>query len=78
MIGVGTENVKVDSATETFCSLLGQDRDSWGYSFKGYVQHDGKMYEYGRIFDKGDLVGVHLDTWSGTLHFFLNREPLGK
>ncbi|GAB1868059.1 SPRY domain-containing SOCS box protein 3 [Camponotus japonicus] len=77
MVGVGTANAELDNAGELFCALLGRDQESWGFSYKGYLQHDGKVYKYGTTFGQDNLVGVHLDTWSGTLQFFLNRKPLG-
>lgn len=78
MVGVGTANAELHNAGELFCALLGRDQESWGFSYKGYLQHDGKVYKYGTTFGQDNLVGVHLDTWSGTLQFFLNRKPLGK
>lgn len=78
MVGVGTANAEINNVGEVFCSLLGQDQESWGFSYKGYLQHDGKIYKYGSTFGQGNLIGVHLDTWSGTLQFFLNRKSLGK
>lgn len=77
MIGVGTANAELHDAGDTFCALLGRDQHSWGFSYKGYLQHHGETRTYGTVFSKNDLVGVHLDTWSGTLQFFLNRKPLG-
>lgn len=77
MVGVGTNKVGLSSAKDIFCSLLGRDQESFGFSYKGYIQHKGIIREYGPCFGKGSLVGVHLDTWRGTLQFFLNRKPLG-
>lgn len=78
MIGVGTSNVNLNSAEHDFCSFLGHDRESFGFSYHGYIQHAGKKLNYGACFGQGSLVGVYLDTWRGTLEFFLNRKPLGK
>lgn len=78
MVGVGTANAELHNANEDFCSLLGQDQESWGFSYRGYLQHDGKTCKYGTTFGQGNLVGIHLDTWTGTLQFFINRKPLGK
>lgn len=78
MVGVGTANAEINNAGEIFCALLGRDRESWGFSYKGYLQHDGKTRTYGATFDRGNLVGIHLDAWSGTLQFFLDRKPLGR
>ncbi|CAL1675803.1 unnamed protein product [Lasius platythorax] len=77
MIGVGTANAKLDIGSFRFCSLLGYDQESWGFSYRGLIQHNKVMQKYGTTFDKGQLVGVHLDAWSGTLQFFLDRKPLG-
>ena len=76
MVGVGTSKANLNEE-DMFCSLLGKDRESWGYSYKGYIQHDGKTKGYTSCFGQGNLVGVHLDTWKGHLQFFLNRKPLG-
>ncbi|XP_072754051.1 SPRY domain-containing SOCS box protein 3 [Anoplolepis gracilipes] len=77
MVGVGTANAELHNAGELYCALLGQDQESWGFSYKGYLQHDGKRYKYGTTFGESNMVGIHLDTWSGTLQFFLDRKPLG-
>ncbi|EZA53858.1 hypothetical protein DMN91_011245 [Ooceraea biroi] len=77
MIGVGTANADFCYATHKFCAVLGKDRHSWGYSYKGYLQHDDKTQKYNATFNQTDVVGVHLDTWRGTLQYFLNGKPLG-
>lgn len=78
MVGVGTENVQLTNLNGHYYSLLGRDRESWGFSYRGYIKHDGKVNKYGATFGQNNLIGIHLDTWSGTLQFFLNRKPLGK
>jgi len=35
MIGVGTDKVDLDASQFEFCSLLGSDGESWGYSYYG-------------------------------------------
>ncbi|XP_046836848.1 SPRY domain-containing SOCS box protein 3-like isoform X1 [Vespa crabro] len=77
MIGVGTDKIDLTNITKTFCSLLGRDRESWGYSYKGFLQHAGEKHNYTACFLKNSIIGVHLDTWNGTLQFFTNRKPLG-
>ncbi|CAK9822594.1 SPRY domain-containing SOCS box protein 3 [Anthophora retusa] len=77
MVGVGTSKVDLNGPRHSFCSFLGLDQESFGFSYLGYIQHAGKKYTYGSCFGNGSLVGVHLDTWKGTLEFFLNRKPLG-
>lgn len=75
MVGVGTKNVK--TRLETYCSLLGRDCESWGLSYRGYIQHGGVRSKYCGGFVMDNVVGIHLDTWKGTLQFFVNRIPLG-
>ncbi|KYN01078.1 SPRY domain-containing SOCS box protein 3 [Cyphomyrmex costatus] len=77
MVGVGTANAELHNASEHFCALLGRDQESWGFSYKGYLQHDGKTCKYGTRFGQKDSIGIHLDAWTGTLQFFINRKPLG-
>lgn len=76
MVGVGTAKA-VTVQTSGFYSLVGQDCESWGLSYTGFLHHDGKICKYGPPFGQNDLIGIHLDTWTGTLQFFLNRNPLG-
>ncbi|KAG7203332.1 hypothetical protein KM043_010420 [Ampulex compressa] len=77
MVGVGTSKADLTSTREMFCSLLGYDQESWGFSYRGYIQHDGRARKYTSCFGQGSIVGIHLDTWRGTLQFFINRKPLG-
>lgn len=76
MVGVGTSAI-VLSDWHKFFSLLGSDKQSWGYSYNGTVQHDSLMRRYGSRFGIGSLIGVHLDMCVGTLEYYLNRKPLG-
>lgn len=78
MVGVGTNKADLTSPVNCFCSLLGKDSESWGYSYKGFLQHRGQLKEYSACFKQGSVVGVHFDSWRGTLQFFLDRKPLGK
>lgn len=78
MVGIGTNKVDFDAKRDIFCSLLGLDQESFGFSYHGYVQHGGIKCQYGSRFGQGSLVGIYLNTWRGTLEFFLNRKPLGK
>lgn len=77
MVGVCTDKVDLDTAQLNFRSLLGSDEESWGFSYRGYIQHKGKMQPYGPPYGRGSIIGVHLDMWKGTLQFYLNRKPLG-
>lgn len=78
MVGVGTNKVDLNNTKHIFCSFLGIDRESFGFSYQGYIQHGGEKRKYGPCFGQGSLVGIYLDTWRGTLEFFLNRKSLGK
>ncbi|KAK7083986.1 SPRY domain-containing SOCS box protein 3 [Halocaridina rubra] len=77
MVGVCTPKCDMKQGIHRFCSLLGRDAESWGYSYFGTIQHGSKQKRYGPRWGKGSIIGMHLDTWRGTLEFFLNREPLG-
>lgn len=76
MIGVGTGRINNDQLAEQ-CSLLGLDANSWGYSYRGVIQHDKVKQDYGIPFGVGCLVGVHLDMWLGTLEYYVNRRARG-
>ncbi|KAF7989193.1 hypothetical protein HCN44_007723 [Aphidius gifuensis] len=65
MIGVGTEQAEL-SANNKFCSLLGLNKESWGFSYKGKIQRNGERRDYSEQFYQGSLVG-----------FFVNRKLLG-
>lgn len=77
MIGVGTANVNLNRYRSQFCSLIGKDNESWGISYFGTLHHDGKTREYTKKFERGSVIGCHLDLWKGTLSFYKNGEPLG-
>ncbi|XP_045620352.2 SPRY domain-containing SOCS box protein 3 [Procambarus clarkii] len=77
MVGVCTPKCDLKHGIHRFCSLLGRDEESWGYSYTGTIRHAAKFRHYGPRWGKGSIVGIHLDSWRGTLEFFLNRKPLG-
>lgn len=77
MIGVGTSGLNFLDWRDEFCSLLGIDSHSWGYSYHGNIQHDNLVRKYGSPFGMGSIIGLHLDMCSGTLEYYLNRKPLG-
>lgn len=77
MVGIGTSAVDLDRYQHTFCSLLGRDADSWGLSYTGLLHHRGDKTSFSSRFGQGSIIGVHLDTWHGTLTFFKNRKCIG-
>ncbi|XP_050836155.1 SPRY domain-containing SOCS box protein 3 isoform X3 [Serinus canaria] len=77
MVGIGTSDVNLDKYCHTFCSLLGKDEDSWGLSYTGLLHHKGDKTNFSSRFGQGSIIGVHLDTWHGTLTFFKNRKCIG-
>ncbi|XP_071067552.1 SPRY domain-containing SOCS box protein 3 isoform X3 [Dasypus novemcinctus] len=77
MVGIGTAAVDLDKYHHTFCSLLGCDEDSWGLSYTGLLHHKGDKTSFSSRFGQGSIIGVHLDTWHGTLTFFKNRKCIG-
>lgn len=78
MIGVGTDKVNIDSHRYEYTSFLGIDDQSWGFSYRGLVQHNHRVKYYGQKYSRGVIVGVHLDLDRGTIEFYLNRRPQGK
>lgn len=44
----------------------------------GLLQHKGERNNFSTRFGQGSIIGVHLDTWHGTLTFFKNRKCIGK
>ncbi|XP_054914022.1 SPRY domain-containing SOCS box protein 3 isoform X2 [Poeciliopsis prolifica] len=77
MVGVGTSEVNLDKFKFSFGSLLGHDEDSWGLSYTGLLQHKGDKVKFSPRFGQGSVIGVHLDTWHGTLTFYKNRHCIG-
>lgn len=51
----------------------------WAYygCSPGYKYHNASVKEYGRAFNVGDVVGVHMNQAEGTLSFSINGEDLG-
>ncbi|XP_037933790.1 SPRY domain-containing SOCS box protein 3 [Teleopsis dalmanni] len=77
MFGIGTDKFDMNQFKSHFISALGIDTNTWGFSYNGRIQHNGKVEPYGRKFSQGVIVGVYLDRTHGYLEFFLNRRSLG-
>ncbi|XP_017273842.1 SPRY domain-containing SOCS box protein 3 isoform X2 [Kryptolebias marmoratus] len=77
MVGIGTSEVNLEMFKYSFGSLLGHDEDSWGLSYMGLLQHKGDKVKFSSRFSQGSIIGVHLDTWHGTLTFYKNRHCIG-
>nr|XP_055037375.1 SPRY domain-containing SOCS box protein 3 isoform X1 [Misgurnus anguillicaudatus] len=77
MVGIGTSEVNLDQFRHSFCSMLGTDEDSWGLSYTGHLHHEGSKVNFSSRFGQGSIIGVHLDTWHGTLSFYKNRRRIG-
>ncbi|KAK1881896.1 SPRY domain containing SOCS box protein 3 [Dissostichus eleginoides] len=77
MVGIGTSEVNLEKFKFSFGSLLGNDEDSWGLSYTGFLQHKGDKVRFSSRFGQGSIIGVHLDTWHGTLTFYKNRHCIG-
>ena len=67
MIGVGSALVDLNRYKSQFCSIIGKDAESWGISYFGTLHHNGKTKEYTKKFERGSVIGCHLDLWKGTL-----------
>lgn len=44
----------------------------------GQLHHKGSKVNFSSRFGQGSIIGVHLDTWHGTLSFYKNRRCIGK
>ncbi|XP_031171334.1 SPRY domain-containing SOCS box protein 3 [Sander lucioperca] len=77
MVGIGTSELDLEKFKFSFGSLLGHDENSWGLSYTGSLQHKGDNVKFSSRFGQGSIIGVHLDTWHGTLTFYKNRHCLG-
>lgn len=77
MVGIGTAEMNLDKFKFNFGSLLGHDEDSWGLSYTGHLQHKGNKEKFSSRFGQGSIIGLHLDTWHGTLTVYKNRHCIG-
>ncbi|KAI4902399.1 hypothetical protein NFI96_001252 [Prochilodus magdalenae] len=73
MVGIGTPEVNLAQFRHSFCSMLGADAHSWGLSYTGLLHHKGSKISFSPRFGQGSIIGLHLDTWHGTLTFYKNR-----
>ncbi|CAK6964191.1 SPRY domain-containing SOCS box protein 3 [Scomber scombrus] len=77
MVGIGTSEMNLEKFKYSFGSLLGHDEDSWGLSYTGLLQNKGEKLKFSSRFGQGSIIGMHLDTWHGTLTFYKNRHCIG-
>ncbi|KAM6951208.1 SPRY domain-containing SOCS box protein 3 [Aplochiton taeniatus] len=77
MVGIGTSEVSLEKYKHSFSSMLGTDEDSLGLSYTGLLQHKGDKVDFSSRFGQGSIIGLHLDTWHGTLTFYKNRRRIG-
>lgn len=78
MVGLGTNKFNMNDSQFKFTSLLGSNAESYGMSYHGAVSHDSKVMCDGIGFRKGNIIGMRLDMWQGTLQFYLDRKPQGE
>lgn len=78
MVGIGTKNAIFTDWKFRFGSPLGVDSESWGFCHRGFIQHNNSAHDYGSEFGIGNLVGIFLDMYNGTLQFYINRQSQGK
>ncbi|XP_053956510.1 SPRY domain-containing SOCS box protein 3-like [Anastrepha ludens] len=71
IFGIGTDKINPHQFP------LGLNAESWGLSFYGRKQHNGRRAAYSPMFSQGCVVGICLDRSRGTLEFYLNRRSLG-
>lgn len=73
MVGIGTDQVDVFAHRYKYSSALGIDSQSYGFSYRGKIQHNGILKYYGAPFGTHSIVGVRLNLYEGRLEFFVNR-----
>ncbi|XP_055595768.1 SPRY domain-containing SOCS box protein 3 isoform X2 [Uranotaenia lowii] len=78
MLGIGTDRMSLQAHRFKFASVLGLDDQSWGYSYRGLIQHNNQLKYYGKKYSQGRIIGVYVDLFQGTLEFYLNRRSLGR
>uniref|UniRef100_A0A8D8HFS7 SPRY domain-containing SOCS box protein 3 n=4 Tax=Culex pipiens TaxID=7175 RepID=A0A8D8HFS7_CULPI len=78
MLGIGTDKIDLLAHRFKFASVLGQDDQSWGYSYRGLTQHNGQLRYYGKKFSQGRIIGIYVDMFRGVLEFYLNRRSQGR
>lgn len=78
MLGFGTSETRLHYENFEYVNLIGNDAHSWGLSYKGFVWHNGKYKSYCQpFFDKNLRLGALINTYDGTIRFFLNGKHLG-
>jgi len=78
MVGVGTAGACLHTDNYKYVNLIGQDKESWGLSYKGKIWHNGVSREYcDPWYNETTVIGVHLNLYKGTLSFYVNGRPLG-
>lgn len=77
MFGIGTDKVNLNKHQYEFTSALGEDSQSWSYSYRGFKHHNAVLEKYGKKVTQGCIISVYLDLLRGHLEFYLNRKTLG-
>ncbi|XP_054717336.1 SPRY domain-containing SOCS box protein 3-like [Uloborus diversus] len=77
MVGVGTSEADMSQVHDKFLSILGMDNKTWGLSYTGLFYHCGEAQDYAPSFSQGNVIGIHLDLWRGTLSFYKDKKHLG-
>lgn len=79
-VGVGTKHTALQSNNCDFYPLIGKDRSSWGVNYDGLKSNSGETKRHVSINpDKYDVirVGVHYDSYYGTVAFEVNGKSSG-
>lgn len=79
-VGIGTKHTALQSNNCDFYPLIGKDISSWGVNYDGYKSNAGSSKRHISLDpDKHDVikVGVHYDSYYGTLAFEVNSKCSG-
>jgi SPRY domain-containing SOCS box protein 3 len=78
MFGIGTESIRLHYENYDYVNLIGKDDKSWGLCHIGTIHHNNIKKEFCEpFFDKDSTIGMLIDLYQGTLHYFLNKKYLG-
>ena len=57
---------------------LGQDSNTYGYALDGRKVNDGTYATYGASYTAGDVIGIEIDTDTGSINFHKNGSDQGQ
>jgi SPRY domain-containing SOCS box protein 3 len=77
MFGIGTKEARLH--VDAFVNMLGENKDSWGMSHKGFLWHGSNHKQYTKSFKENvsTTIGLYFDGFAGTLTYYKDGVSLG-